>query len=128
MDDHSHHEEIIDGVADQLKDVFEGSEQGIYIYLDDIHKCCNENFAKMLGYGSAKEWMAVKKPFTESFVDKKSQSDLVHAYGSAMEKVIASSIEVNWLAKSGKTLSTSVILVPIEFKGHLMALHFVEEK
>lgn len=127
MEDHTHHEEIMKAAIEELKDVLDNSEQGIYIYLDDVHKTCNERFAKMLGY-SSKEWAAVKKPFTQAFVHEESQNTLVHAYGAAMERVVASSIEVTWVSKDGAEKKTAVILVPIEFKGHLMAMHFVEEK
>jgi len=128
MDEHKHHEQLIDGISKQFKEILENSGQGMYIYLDDIHKICNEKFAKMLGYTSAKDWSSAIQPFTELFVDKGSPSILVHAYRSAMEKGIGSSFDINWKTKNGKSLKTNVILVPIAFEGHLMALHFVTKK
>ncbi len=122
-----HHEELIAGIMKQLGPVFESSEQGIYVYLDDIHKACNKKFAKMLGYNSADEWANEEVSFTEMFVDKKSQEALVSAYSDAMDHMIGSSINVTWKNKSGKSVKTQVIMVPISFQNHLFALHFVSE-
>ena len=50
-----HHEELIIGISTQMKNILDSSQQSIYIYLDDIHKVCNEKFATLLGYHSAEE-------------------------------------------------------------------------
>lgn len=126
-DHEGYHEELIAGIMKQLEPVFASSEQGIYVYLDDIHKACNEKFAKMLDYSSAGEWANEEISFTERFVDKKSEETLVAAYSNAMEHMVGSSINVAWKKKSGKSVKTQVILVPISFQNHLFALHFVSE-
>ena len=36
------HEELIAGISKQMKSILDSSQQAIYIYLDDIHKVCNE--------------------------------------------------------------------------------------
>ena len=69
MNQHQHHEQLINGLAEQLKPILEESKQGVYIYLDDVHKICNEKFAQLLGYNSPDEWAKVEKPFPEIFVD-----------------------------------------------------------
>ena len=43
-----------------------------------------------------------------------------------MQSMVASTINVLWRKKSAGTVETTVILVPISYKGHLFALHFVE--
>jgi hypothetical protein len=39
-----HHEELIAVFHEQLKDIFDSSEQAVYLYLDDNHKVCYEIF------------------------------------------------------------------------------------
>lgn len=42
-----------------------------------------------------------------------------------MERLAGSSINVTWRRKTGGTVDSSVILVPVSHSGHLFALHFV---
>jgi PAS domain-containing protein len=119
-----HHEELIAGISKQMRSILESSQQAVYIYLDNIHKVCNAKFATLLGYRSPGEWAKVEDAF-EEFVDQSSQETLVAAYNKAMEKLIPSSIKVTWKKKSGGTVATSVMLVPIAFEDHLFALHFI---
>ncbi|MEK6818624.1 MAG: hypothetical protein AABY10_01685 [Nanoarchaeota archaeon] len=121
------HENIIKEMHEQLKDIFDSSEQGMYLYLDDEHKVCNENFASMLDYDSVDEWVAVKENFPEAFVAEESQETLVNTFREAMENGIGSQIMVKWKTKSGEHIKSTVILVPISYRGHRMALHFVFE-
>ena len=119
------HMELISGIEKQMKSILDSSQQAVYIYLDDIHKVCNEKFASLLGYRSPEEWAAVTESFPEAFVDRNSQETLVAAYQRAMDKLIPADINVTWKKKSKGTVTTSVILVPIEYEGHIFALHFI---
>jgi PAS domain-containing protein len=119
-----HHEELVSGFYNQLKEVFDSSEQAIYLYLDDTHKICNRKFATLLGFRSAEEWANVKNPL-EASIDESSQATVVSAYQDAMEKLVASNIQVKLKKKDGSTLNASVIMVPVAFQGHLFALHFI---
>ena len=65
--------------------IFDSSEQAIYLYLDDSRKVCNEKFAEMQGYNSLEEWSKVENPL-EVGIDKMSQDAVVSAYRDAMEK------------------------------------------
>lgn len=120
-------ENILKGIFNQLKGIFNSSEQAMYIYLDDEQKVCNEKFASMLNYKSSKEWASVKENFPTAFVAEKNQPTLINAFQNAMEKGRGSSIEVEWKKKSGDSVKTEVILVPIEYNGHRMALHFISK-
>ena len=120
-------EEILKEVFNQLKEILNSSDQSIYIYIDDEHKICNEKFASMLNYASAKEWASVKENFPTAFVANKSQPTLIHAFQNAMESAIGSSMEIEWKKKSGDTIKTKVILVPIVYNGQRMALHFISK-
>ena len=119
-----HHEELIKGISNQMSTILSSSEQAIYIYLDDIHKVCNKKFASLLGYSSPEEWAKVEDSFP-AFVEKNSQDTLVKAYQQAMEKMVPANIKVIWKKKSGGSVATSVIMVPIEFDGHIFALHYI---
>jgi PAS domain-containing protein len=127
MDVHLHHEELVKGFLEQSKTIFDSSRQGVYLYLDDAHKTCNKNFAALLGYKSVAEWEKQEGPFTALFADGKSQKSLVSAYQNAMEKLIGSTINVTWKRKDGKRVKTTVILVPMSYRGHLFALHFISK-
>ena len=121
------HKDLISGIQKQLKPVFSGSSQGIYIYLDDLNKVCNEKFASMLGYKSVQEWAKVEKNFPAAFVATSSQKKLVSTYQDAIENFNGSKVSIEWKKKSGGTIKTDVILVPITYEGHKMALHFVSK-
>ena len=123
MGDQTHHLEVLNQVYNQLKVIFEKSEQSMYLYLDDVHKVCNQIFSDLLGYGSPDDW-AKTADFME-LVDEQSQGTLVTAYQNAMQRLIGSTIEVTWKKKGGGTVDSSCILVPISYNGHLMALHFI---
>ena len=125
MDKHQHHEDLMQQIAKEYGDILKNSGQSIYIYLDDNHKICNEKFASLLGYDSASEWGNVEGSFPDAFVSEISQGELINAYQEAMEKFVGSKITVSWKKKSGETVDTNVILVPISHSGHLLALHFV---
>ncbi len=122
-----HHQELVKGFHDQLKEIFDSSEQAIYLYLDDTHKVCNKKFAEMQGFSSPEEWAKVENPL-EAGVDKMSQDTVVSAYRNAMEKLVASKIDVKLKKKTGSTFDASIIMVPVAYQGHLFALHFITKK
>ncbi len=123
-----HHEELVKGLVEQLKPVFENSQQSIYLYLDNTHKWCNQNFSRLLGYSSPEEWSKLDVNFPEVFVSEKSRKTLVGAYQKAMDHMAGSTVNVAWKRKNGKEEETSVILVPISYQGHTFALHFIAKK
>ena len=61
----------------------------------------------------------------DATVERSSQETLVAAYIQVMEKFTPANIKVTWKKKSGGTVATSVVMVPIEFDDHFFALHFV---
>ena len=123
---HSHHEELVGGLYNQMKSIFESSEQPMYLYLDDTHKTCNQKLASLLGYKTPNEWASVEE--FSNLVEEKSMKSLAAAYNEAMTRKVGSTINVEWRKKSGDRVDTSVILVPIAYDEHLFALHFVSPK
>ena len=120
----AHHEELVKGLYDQMKPVLDKSEQPIFIYLDDNHKACNNRFASLLGYKSPEDWAAIGG-FLDVFVAEKSRETLSTAYCNAMNKMVASTIQLTLTKKAGVTIETTMVLVPIFFSGHLFSVHFV---
>lgn len=121
-----HHEELVSGFYNQLKEIFDKSEQAIYLYLDDNHKICNKKFAAMQGFSSPEEWAKVENPLDVG-VDQNSQETIVSAYRNATERFIASKIQVKLKNKNGQTFDASVIMVPVAYQGHIFALHYISE-
>jgi PAS domain-containing protein len=125
--DHAkHHAEILQGAVEHFLEVLENSSQAMYIFLDDENVFFNERLLTMLGYASSKEALADGPSMLMKLVHEKSRPVLVGAYQRAMEKMAGSTIPITWLAKSGKKVETTVILVPIVYDNHLLALHFIE--
>jgi|SRR3989338_3481200 len=121
-----HHEHLIKELADQLEPVFSNSPQAIYLYLDDIHKICNQKFADMLGYGSIDEWVNNEAPVGD--VSEEDQPKVIQAYGQASEHFKASTIPATIVRKDGERIKTKVIMVPITYKGEVFVLHFISEE
>jgi hypothetical protein len=119
-----HHEELVKGLYEQMKPILDGSEQPIFIYLDDNHKACNSKFSFMLGFKSPQEW-ASKQGFLEAYVAEKSRETLATAYWASVKKMTASTIQLTWLKKDGATIDSTLVLVPMFFQGHMFAVHFV---
>ena len=103
-----HHKELIRGISEQLEPILEKSDQAIYVYLDDTHKVCNQKFADLLGYKSAKEWAEIDAPLVD--VVEEDQKSVIRAYDDAMTKKIASDIEVRLKnVKTGRLIKTKMI-------------------
>lgn len=128
MDQHEHHNNVMQSVAEEYQDILANSEQAIYIYLDDSHKICNKKFAMLLGYESEDEWAKIETSFPDTFVADESQETLVSAFQDAMEKSVASVNKIVWKKKDTTTVKSSVVLVPISQNGELFALHFVSSE
>jgi hypothetical protein len=119
-----HHEELVAGVAKQMKPVLENSGQAIYIYLDDEHKVCNKRFADLLGYKSPKEWADAEAPLSD--VVEEDQTSVIEAYMGASEKLMAGSIDVKMKnIKTSRILKTRMIIAPIGYNGHVFTAHFI---
>jgi carbohydrate-binding DOMON domain-containing protein len=119
----NHHESLVKGIAKEQNELLEKSEQGIFIYLDDTHKVCNEKFAAMLGYSSAKEWAETDAPLAN--VVEEDQDAVVAAYENTMAKLVASSLAVSVKnVKTKRRIKMQLVLVPIAYAGHLFAIEF----
>jgi hypothetical protein len=105
----------------------EKSEQPIFIYLDDNHKACNNQLATMLGFKSPQEWASVPG-FLDAYVAEKSRETLATAYWNSVNKMLASTIQLTWMKKTGESIDSTMILVPMFFEGHMFSIHYVTSK
>jgi PAS domain S-box-containing protein len=121
-----HHEHLIKELADQLEPVFSNSPQAIYLYLDDVHKICNQKFADLLGYSSIEDWVANEAPVTD--VLEEDQPKIIEAYGQASRHFEASTTQAAFIKKDGTKIKTKVIMVPLSYNGEVFALHFISEE
>ena len=120
------HEETIQELARQFGPVLENSPDGVYIWLDDDNKICNERLASMFGY-TVNEWRTTG-PFLDSFVDEEDQ----HVYGSNYQRCVAplafpATFRFRGRRKDGSTFSAETDMIPISWNGHAVAYHFVRE-
>jgi len=53
---------------------------------------------------------------------------MVSAYRNAMEKLVASKIDVKLKKKDGSTFDASIIMVPLAYQEHMFALHFISKR
>lgn len=125
MHKHHDHDALMQSIAKEYQDILENSEQGVYIYLDDLHKVCNKKFATLLGYQSEDEWAKIETSFPDAFVSDQSQETLVSAFQDAMDTLVGSTNTIVWKKKDGSTVRSTVILVPVAHGDHIFALHFV---
>lgn len=120
------HEILLEELNVEYKTILNGSKQAIYVYLDNEHKTCNAKFAALLGYKTVREYETVPDPMVD--VADASLNTLVNAYQNAMQDKIGSTIQVVFKKRGGGTVNTTVMLVPIAFKGEMLALHFITAK
>jgi len=126
MSETEHHQELIDGIAEQLKILLKESEEAIYIYFDDSHKVCNKKCADLLGYKTPKAWADTEAPLSDFLVAD--QQKVVDAYTKASEKGIAGSIDVRMKnIKTGEILKINIIIAPTIYEGHIFTVHFLRK-
>lgn len=117
-------EEIMRELAEQFRPVFEGSPDGVYLWLDEAHKACNERLAKMLGY-TTREW-AEAEPFLDSFVAEEDRAIYSWNYHN---RVGALAFPVTFrfraLRKDGTTFDAETDMIPVSYRGYAFAYLFV---
>jgi hypothetical protein len=126
MANENHHEELIGNIARQLEPILKKSKQAVYIYLDDVHKVCNDNFAKMLGYESVGAWAETEAPLAD--VVEEDQKAVISAYQNAVDGFMASQLEITMRnVNNDKLVKVRMIVVPIVLDGHVFSIHFLSQ-
>lgn len=117
-------EEVVRELFEQFRPVFEGSPDGVYLWLDEAHKVCNERLAEMFGY-SMEEWSEAE-PFLDTFVAEEDRAIYSWNYHN---RVSALAFPVTFryraLRKDGSTFAAETDMIPISHRGYAVAYHFV---
>ena len=120
------HERFLREMLEQFSPVFEKRPDGIYLYLDDRHKICNERLAKMFGM-TVNEWSAIPD-FLAGFVIEKDREMVARNYQqhvSALTRPVT--FRFGARHKDGSTFTAETEMIPISRRGHPVAYHFVRE-
>jgi hypothetical protein len=128
LENDQEHEEWLAAIGTQLAPIFDNSREGVYVYLDDRHKICNEKLAKMWGYRSAAEWAATPD-FLESFVasqpDRVQVSTTYHQH--VHRELTAYDLRYTVKRKDGRKIKVVARTVPLAYDGQLFAYTFIQE-
>jgi PAS domain S-box-containing protein len=120
------HTDIMRELAEQYGPILERSPDGVYLWLDETNKICNERLASMFGY-TVDEWCAAS-PFLETFVAEEDQENYAWNY---QNRVAAFAFPVTFRfrarRKDGTTFAAETDMIPVALGGHAVAYHFVRQ-
>jgi len=120
------HEQILREMQEQFGPVFEQSPDGVYLYLDDRHKICNDKLAQMFGL-TKQEWSAAPN-FLADFVVEQDQEKVATNYQrhvAMLTRPVA--FRFRALRKDGSAFNAETEMIPIAWRGNPVAYHFVRE-
>ena len=118
------HEDLIGALATHFRPLLEQSPQGVYLWLDEAHKICNERLAKLFGY-TVEEWCAVPS-FLVQFVAAEDQQRFVDNYNHVVSELTAPiTFRFRAVRKDGSIFLAETDMIPIVYQGHQVAYHFV---
>ena len=120
------HIKILKEISEQFQPLFQNSPDGIYIYIDEVHKICSERFAKMFGLSVA-EWEAMEG-FVNKHAAKEDQDMFINTYHEHIhQKLTPARFRLKALRKDGSSFQAEIDMVPFPWGGEMLALHFVRE-
>jgi len=120
------HGRIMKELAEQFRPVFESSPMGVYLYLDDTHKICNERLAKMFGM-SVTEWEKTAS-FLDAFVEPRDQQLVAGNFQHHVAQLTHPiTFRFHARRKDGTTFVAEMDMIPISWYGNPVAYHFVRE-
>ena len=120
------HVDVMKELAQQFRPLLEESPDGVYLWLDESHKVCNERLARMFGC-TVEEWCATE-PFLESFVaeeDRQVFSSNYHNCVAALAYPVT--FRFRGRRKDGSSFAAETDMIPISWQGHAVAYHFVRK-
>lgn len=115
---------VVEEAAGHLAEVFESVPGGVYLYLDPMHKVCNERLAEMLGT-TVDEWRSLEN-FRDTFVEV----DDRQSYCDTYERVVhgldwSDTYRFRAVRRDGTPFDAEATIVPLTFAGRRLAYHFV---
>ena len=125
-DQDAQHEQILREMLEQFGPVFQQSPDGVYLYLDDRHKICNDRLAKMFGL-TVQEWSAAPN-FLGDFVVEQDQEMVSSNYQRHVAMLTRPvSFRFRALRKDRSTFTAETEMIPITWRGNPVAYHFMRE-
>lgn len=117
---------IMNELAEQFAPVLEQSPDGVYLWLDEEHKICNERLASMFGY-SVDAWCAAED-FLDSFIAPADHAAYGGSYRAQVKGIVRpKTFTFTGVRKDGSTFAAETDMIPITFAGRPVAYHFVRE-
>lgn len=120
-----HHKKALRDLTDQLLPVFDGSTEGVFVYLDGEHKSCNDRLADMFGY-TPLQWEALY-PFEKLFSEASREPVMATYYEKIIAEKAPVELEFTGIRKDSSSFSARLVMVPISYEGLMFALCFVKQ-
>jgi PAS domain S-box-containing protein len=120
------HEDLIEELAEHFQPVLEHCPQGVYLWLDEGHKTCNERLAEMFGY-TVPEWRAVPSSLGTFVAPEDQEAFSQHYYQTVYALAGPVTFAFRGVRKDGSTFLAETDMIPIVYRGHQVAYHFVRE-
>lgn len=121
----AHHRKIIRALLYQLLPVFDGSTEGVFVYLDGEHKSCNERLADMFGYTPG-QWEEAY-PFEQFFAGESKDEVMATYYERIIAEKAPAKVDFTGVRKDGSLFSAHLLMVPLSYEGLIFALCFVNQ-
>ena len=122
----SEHETAMGELVEQFRPIFEQSPDGVYLWLDEAHKACNERLANLFGF-TVEEWSAAQ-PFLYNFVAEEDRRLYSWNYHNRVATLaFPVTFRFRGLRKDGSTFAAETDMIPISHRGHAVAYHFVRQ-
>jgi PAS domain S-box-containing protein len=120
------HEQILRELEEQLGPLFAQSPVGVYLYVTDTHKICNERMAQMHGM-TAEEWRNTPT-FLNDFIAEEDRQMYARNYRHHVADLRHPvTFRFRGLRKDGSTFAAETDMIPLSWRGHAVAYHFVRE-
>ncbi len=118
------HDRVIPELAEHLRPVFDSSPDGVYVWLDEHHWTCNEEFARLFGYTVAD--LEDHPGLLQLVVHEEDQETFAWNYWN---RVVPQAFPVTFrfrgIHRDGSVLRAETDMIPLAFGGHAIAYHFV---
>lgn len=120
------HAKILRELSEQFQPLFEKSPDGIYLYIDEVHKICNERLARMFGL-TVSEWEAM-----EGFVNKhmapEDQDMIINNYFEHIHQTLTPvRFQFKGIRKDGSSFKGEADMIPFPWRGEMVGFHFFRE-
>lgn len=120
----SEREQVMRELAEHFRPVFESSPDGVYLWLDEANKTCNERLAEMFGF-TVEEWREAEL-FLDNFVAEEDRAIYSWNHHNRVATLsFPATYRFRGLRKDGSTFAAETDMIPISHRGYAVAYHFV---